>query len=150
MPSFPDAFPMDVKCSRADPFNTSRRYVPLLEEYAYQPNTAAMVESFDTVRDLPVRDIPKGATGVGPVDWPAEAPGLRNASSEFYNRCDEVAVDLFRALARVCCMDDTEEVREHARDVTEAGQRSVAEPREQTECVELAAGDEQRVGAGVE
>jgi isopenicillin N synthase-like dioxygenase len=119
-----------------------RRYVPLLEEYAYQPNTAAMVESFDTVRGLPVRDIPKGATGVGPVDWPAEAPGLRNASSEFYNRCDEVAVDLFRALARVCCMDDTEEVKGHARGVTEAGQRSAAEPREQTECVELAAGDE--------
>ena len=76
-----------------------------MEEYAYQPNTAAIVESFDTVRDLPAHEIPEGATGVGPVDWPAEAPGLRTALSEFYARCDaEVAVDLFRAIASVCCM----------------------------------------------
>ena len=92
-----------------------------MEEYAYQPNTAAIVESFDTVRDLPSHEIPQGATGVGPVDWPAEAPGLRTALGEFYARCDEIAVDLFRAIASVCCMEEVESAR-----VVECGVRTEA------------------------
>ena len=82
--------------------------MPLLEEYAYQPNTAAIVESFDTVRDLPAREIPEGATGVGPVDWPAEAPGLRTALREFYARCDEVAVDVLNLTGTNTSLQDDE------------------------------------------
>ena len=98
-----------------------------MEEYAYQPNTAAIVESFDTVRDLPAHEIPEGATGVGPVDWPAEAPGLRTALREFYARCDEVAVDLFRAIASVCCMEEVETARVAERVRTAAAESVAAE-----------------------
>ena len=55
-----------------------------MEKYAYQPRTAALVESFDTVRDLRPSDVPEGASGVGPVDWPAECPGLKTALGAFY------------------------------------------------------------------
>ena len=98
-----------------------------MEEYAYQPNTAAIVESFDTVRDLPAREIPEGATGVGPVDWPAEAPGLRTALREFYARCDEVAVDMFRAIASVCCMTGVDTARTFERVRTETAESVAAE-----------------------
>lgn len=85
---------------------SSHRYVPLLEEYAYQPKTAALVESFDTCRDLPAEhpSLAHGATGVGPVDWPLEAPGLKTALGAFYRRADDVARDLFVAFAKACCI----------------------------------------------
>jgi isopenicillin N synthase-like dioxygenase len=76
-----------------------------LEEYAYQPRTAALVESFDTVRDLRPSDVPEGASGVGPVDWPAECPGLKTALGAFYAAADDVARDLFVAFARAARLD---------------------------------------------
>ena len=63
----------------------------MLEEYAYQPLTAALVESFDTTRDVPARDVPGDAVGVGPVDWPAECPGMKSALGTFYRAADDVA-----------------------------------------------------------
>jgi len=77
----------------------------LLEEYAYQPLTAALVESFDTTRDVPARDVPGDAVGVGPVDWPAECPGMKSALGTFYRAADDVARDLFTALAAAACLD---------------------------------------------
>ena len=76
-----------------------------MEEYAYQPRTAALVESFDTVRDLRPSDVPEGASGVGPVDWPAECPGLKTALGAFYAAADDVARDLFVAFARAARLD---------------------------------------------
>ena len=75
-------------------------YVPLLEEYAYRPNEIAILESFDTVRDLDASSVDAEATGVGPVDWPLECPGMKSALRAFYEAADEVARDLMRALAR--------------------------------------------------
>ena len=49
------------------------RYVPLLEEYAYQPKTVAMVESFDTCRDLP-SDHPSLARGGAMYNFCCAAP----------------------------------------------------------------------------
>ena len=61
-------------------------YVPLLEEYAYRPNEIAILESFDTVRDVDASRLPAEATGVGPVDWPLESPGMKTALRAFYGR----------------------------------------------------------------
>ena len=69
-------------------------YVPLLEEYAYRPNEIAILESFDTVRDVDASRLPAEATGVGPVDWPLECPGMKTALRAFYEAADEVARDL--------------------------------------------------------
>ena len=41
-------------------------YVPLLEEYAYRPNEIAILESFDTVRDVDASKIAPDQTGIGP------------------------------------------------------------------------------------
>ena len=63
------------------------------------------MESFDTVRDLRPADVPEGASGVGPVDWPAECPGLKTALGAFYAAADDVARDLFVAFARAARLD---------------------------------------------
>jgi len=84
-------------------------YVPLLEEYAYRPNEIAILESFDTVRDVDASRLPAEATGVGPVDWPLECPGMKTALRAFYEAADEVARDLLRALARARFVGDGDE-----------------------------------------
>ena len=84
-------------------------YVPLLEEYAYRPNEIAILESFDVVRDLDASRLPAEATGVGPVDWPLECPGMKTALRAFYEAADEVARDLLRALARARFVGDGDE-----------------------------------------
>lgn len=75
-------------------------YVPLLEEYAYRPNEIAILESFDTVRDVDASKIAPDQTGIGPVDWPLECPGMKTALRAFYEAADNVARDLLTALAR--------------------------------------------------
>ena len=84
-------------------------YDPLLEEYAYRPNEIAILESFDTVRDVDASRLPAEATGVGPVDWPLECPGMKTALRAFYEAADEVARDLLRALARARFVGDDEQ-----------------------------------------
>ena len=74
-------------------------YVPLLEEYAYRPNEIAILESFDTVRDVDASKIAPDQTGIGPVDWPFECPGMKTALRAFYEAADNVARDLLTALA---------------------------------------------------
>ena len=67
-------------------------FVPTLEEYSYRRNTAALVESFDVVRELDVETIEEirekrgddAARGLGPVDWPVEVPKMRKAFKAYY------------------------------------------------------------------
>ena len=42
---------------------------------------------------------------MGPVDWPAECPGLKTALGAFYAAADDVARDLFVAFARAARLD---------------------------------------------
>ena len=84
-------------------------YVPLLEEYAYQANQIAVLESFDTVRDISAAKLPKEFTGVGPVDWPCEVPGMKQALGGFYKAADVVARDLLVGFAKACFVPDDDD-----------------------------------------
>ena len=83
-------------------------YVPILEEYAYVANTAALVESFDVVRDLSLTDLRRiketlgadAARGLGPMDWPVEVPDMKSAFKAFYASCDAAAEVLMTSVAR--------------------------------------------------
>lgn len=94
-------------------------YVPTLEEYSYRRNTAALVESFDVVRELDpdaieaIRDErgDDAARGLGPVDWPVEVPRMRTAFKAHYAACDAAARILFREFARALGLDDDEFLR---------------------------------------
>ena len=62
-----------------------------------------------------------------PWTGPRRRRGLRTALREFYARCDEVAVDLFRAIASVCCMEEVETARVVERVRTETAESVAAE-----------------------
>ena len=110
-------------------------YVPLLEEYAYRPNEIAILESFDTVRDLDASRVPAGATGVGPVDWPLECPGMKTALRAFYEAADEVARDVLRALARARFVGDgDDEDPAEAADAAALAARLLADFTEKSAC----------------
>ena len=110
-------------------------YVPLLEEYAYRPNEIAILESFDTVRDVDASRLPAEATGVGPVDWPLECPGMKTALRAFYEAADEVARDLLRALARARFVGDgDEQTAEEAADAGALAERLLAGFTETSAC----------------
>ena len=55
-----------------------------------------MVESFDACRDLPLSHPAlhddDDAVGFGPVDWPAEAPGMKVRSISHWFPYDRVGV----------------------------------------------------------
>jgi len=94
--------------------NESGGFVPLLEEYSYQKRTAALVESFDVVRELSSWEIEQvrrargdeAARGLGPVDWPVEVPEMRSTFCSFYSACDGAARTLYRCFAKALRVDD--------------------------------------------
>lgn len=96
--------------------NESGGYVPLFNEYAYRANTAALLESFDAVRELEAdvrEDVRRakgaaGARGLGPVDWPVEVPELKEAFQAFHRACDKTASVLLRTFARALKIKDEE------------------------------------------
>ena len=106
-------------------------YVPPPGGWRVRPNEIAIIESFDTVRDVDASRYPSGGTtGVGPVDWPLECPGMKTALRAFYEAADEVARDLLRALARAFVGDGDEQTAAEVADADAlAGAFSPASPR---------------------
>ena len=96
--------------------NESGGYVPVFNEYAYRANTAALLESFDAVRELDTdarENVRRAmgaerARGLGPVDWPVEVPELREAFQSFHRACDKTARILLRTFARAMKIEDEE------------------------------------------
>ena len=103
------AQPTEVKCQyvHTQYVSESGGYVPILEEYAYVKGTAALVESFDVVRDLSLADLRRirdtldvdAARGLGPMDWPVEVSDMKPAFRAFYSSCDDAAMVLMTSVA---------------------------------------------------
>ncbi len=110
-------------------------FVPMLEEYSYRRNTAALVESFDVVRELDVETIEEirekrgkdAARGLGPVDWPVEVPKMRKAFKAYYAACDDVARILFQEFARALGLHDDEFLK-HFGDTSHCSMRAMRYP----------------------
>jgi isopenicillin N synthase-like dioxygenase len=110
------SLPEDVKALyvHSQYANESGGFVPLLEEYSYQKKTAALVESFDVVRELSSCEIEQvrdergddAARGLGPMDWPVEVPAMQSAFCSFYSACDGAARTLYRCFAKALHVDD--------------------------------------------
>lgn len=136
------ALPLELKNSykHAQYARETGGYVPLFQEYAYQPNQVAILESFDTVRDVPANKLPAEFTGVGPVDWPCECPGMKTALGGFYDAADGIARDLLVGLAKACFAPDDDDVdaenqsREYERLSKQLGDDFLADFTEKSAC----------------
>jgi len=110
-------------------------YVPFLEEYSYVANTAALVESFDCVRDLKLEDLRRvresfgadAARGLGPMDWPVEVSDMKEAFQKFYAACDEVATVLLQTVAIALDLHETE-FSQHFGDTAHCSMRAMRYP----------------------
>lgn len=110
------AQPTEVKCQyvHTQYVSESGGYVPILEEYAYVKGTAALVESFDVVRDLSLADLRRvrdtlgadAARGLGPMDWPVEVSDMKPAFRAFYSSCDDAAKVLMTSVALALGLDE--------------------------------------------
>ena len=110
------AQPTEVKCQyvHTQYVSGSGGYVPILEEYAYVKGTAALVESFDVVRDLSLADLRRvrdtlgadAARGLGPMDWPVEVSDMKPAFRAFYSSCDDAAGVLMASVALALGLDE--------------------------------------------
>lgn len=108
--------PTEVKCQyvHTQYVSESGGYVPILEEYAYVKGTAALVESFDVVRDLSLADLRRvrdtlgvdAARGLGPMDWPVEVSDMKPAFRTFYSSCDDAAMVLMTSVALALGLDE--------------------------------------------